>query len=113
MKTSIAMLVLMLVVTTLAGAGELKEDLVTLEKDAWKAWSKGDGDFFRKNLTEDHVQVVAGPRMWRYCPTRRLRTPPVRATKCRPRSTRPRYMSSKTGNGCRPTIRRLPQTDLG
>jgi uncharacterized protein (TIGR02246 family) len=60
MKTSIAMLVLMLVVTTLAGAGELKEDLVTLEKDAWKAWSKGDGDFFRKNLTEDHVQVVAG-----------------------------------------------------
>ncbi len=60
MKTSIATLVLMLVVTTLAGAGELKEDLVTLEKGLWTAWGKADGEMFRKNLTEDHVQVVAG-----------------------------------------------------
>lgn len=60
MKILTTALLLMLAVTTLAGAGELKEDLVTLEKAAWKAWGKGDGEYFRKNLTEDHVQVVAG-----------------------------------------------------
>ena len=60
MKILTTALLLMLVITTIAWAGELKEDLVALEKAGWKAWAKGDGDFFRKNLTEDHVQVIAG-----------------------------------------------------
>lgn len=60
MKILTTAVMLILVITTVAAAGELKEDLVTLEKAGWKAWAKGDGEFFRKNLTEDHVQVVAG-----------------------------------------------------
>ena len=60
MKITIPTLVLMLAITAIPAAAELQEDLLALDKNTWKAWSKGDGDVFRKQLTKDHVQVVAG-----------------------------------------------------
>lgn len=43
-----------------AWAGDLKDELMELEKKMWTAWGQGDGDVFRKHLTADHVQIVAG-----------------------------------------------------
>ena len=61
MKTAIALLLpLMLAVAAVPAAGGLQEDLVALDKAQWTAWAKKDGDVFRKNLTEDAVQIVAG-----------------------------------------------------
>ena len=35
----------------------VKETLVNLEKQSWKAWKKRDGKFFREFLSDDHVEV--------------------------------------------------------
>ena len=61
MKTAIATLLpLMLAVAAVPASAGLQEDLVAMEKANWTAWGKADGEAFRKNLSEDAVQVVAG-----------------------------------------------------
>jgi uncharacterized protein (TIGR02246 family) len=61
MKTAIATLVLsMLLLAAVPAAAGLQEDLVAMDKAQWTAWSKKDGEVFRKTLTPDAVQIVAG-----------------------------------------------------
>jgi uncharacterized protein (TIGR02246 family) len=60
MKSIVAMLVLMLTTTTGAVAGDLKDDLLAIEKSSWTAWSNKNGQFFKDVLTADAVQAVAG-----------------------------------------------------
>jgi uncharacterized protein (TIGR02246 family) len=61
MKTVIATLLpLMLAIAAVPAAGGLQEDLLALDKAQWNAWAKKDGAVFRKLLTEDHIQIVAG-----------------------------------------------------
>ena len=41
------------------GAGDVKQTLIDLEKGAWEAWKKKDGNYFETFLTDDTVQVNA------------------------------------------------------
>jgi hypothetical protein len=41
-------------------AGALKEQLVQLEKQSWKAWQNHDGKFFEGFLSGDHVELGFG-----------------------------------------------------
>lgn len=55
--------ILTLVSLTFGAAGQesqktaVKETLVNLEKQSWKAWKKRDGKFFQEFLSDDHVEV--------------------------------------------------------
>ena len=60
MKKFVVPLVLLLSGITPSFAGDLKDDLVAMEKSAWTAWGKHDGKAFRNLVTEDSVQAVAG-----------------------------------------------------
>ena len=40
-----------------ASDGSLEKQLVQLEKRSWEAWQKRDGDFYRRFLSDDHVEV--------------------------------------------------------
>ncbi len=43
-------------------SGDLKEQLIALEKQSWIAWQDRDGGFFEKFLAADHVEVgSSGP----------------------------------------------------
>lgn len=35
----------------------LKDSLITLEKESWRAWQQCDGAFSQKFLSDDHVEV--------------------------------------------------------
>ena len=39
--------------------GDLKETLVTLEKQSWQAWQARDPKFFERFLSEDHVELYS------------------------------------------------------
>ena len=41
-------------------AGDLKEELIAMEKVAWQEWVDGDGEAYGDHLTDDAVLVVAG-----------------------------------------------------
>ena len=43
-----------------AMAGDLKDELVAIDKALWSAWGVGDAAPFKAHLTDDHVQAVAG-----------------------------------------------------
>jgi uncharacterized protein (TIGR02246 family) len=60
MKRVMATMLLACAFATPGFAGDLKDELMALEKGGWDAWAKGNGEYFRNRLTEDHVQVVAG-----------------------------------------------------
>jgi uncharacterized protein (TIGR02246 family) len=60
MRTLSAALLLTLAMATPSMAGDLKDDLIALEKAAWTAWGKKDGQAFREFVAEDAVQAVAG-----------------------------------------------------
>ena len=47
-------------VVPLALAADLQADLLAVEKSLWTAWGKKDGEPFKKALTADVVQIVAG-----------------------------------------------------
>jgi uncharacterized protein (TIGR02246 family) len=51
---------LLLIVASPSMADALTDELIALEKTAWTAWAKQDGQAFRELLTEDAVQAVAG-----------------------------------------------------
>ncbi len=58
--TSLAALLLLLVVAAPLAASDLKADLLAREKQSWKDWADKKGDTFRAQAVEDYVQVVAG-----------------------------------------------------
>jgi uncharacterized protein (TIGR02246 family) len=58
-KAALALLVT-LVASETTMAGELKDDLIAMEKKAWMSWGNRDGTAFKELLTEDAVQAVAG-----------------------------------------------------
>lgn len=58
--TSLAAVLMLLVVAAPLAAKDLKEDLIAREKQGWKDWADKKGDAFRAKSTEDYVQVVAG-----------------------------------------------------
>jgi uncharacterized protein (TIGR02246 family) len=41
-------------------AGDLKDELMAIEKTAWTAWANKNGGAFRELVAEDAVQAVAG-----------------------------------------------------
>jgi len=49
-----------LLVAVPAAAGDLKDELVTIDKALWSAWSVGDAAPFKAHLADDYVQAVAG-----------------------------------------------------
>jgi uncharacterized protein (TIGR02246 family) len=53
-------LTLALAFAPLAMAADLQADLMAIEKSLWTAWGKKDGEPFKKSLTADAVEVVAG-----------------------------------------------------
>lgn len=55
-----ATLMLTLAMAPLAVAADLQADLLAVEKSLWTAWGKKDGEPFKKYLTVDAVEVVAG-----------------------------------------------------
>ena len=60
MRNLLATLLLSFVVTPLAFAADLQSQLLDVEKTLWTAWGKKDGEPFKKALTADAVEVVAG-----------------------------------------------------
>lgn len=60
MRAVIAALSLSFMLATPAHSGDLKDDLIAIEKSLWTAWSKKDAAVFEKHLTADYVQAVAG-----------------------------------------------------
>jgi len=60
MKKLLASLLLMFGLAPLAMAADLQAELMAVEKALWTAWGKKDGEPFRKALTADAVEVVAG-----------------------------------------------------
>ena len=60
MKSSLAALMLLVTVISPAIAGDLKDELVAMDKKAWTSWGSRDGKAFRDLVTEDAVQAVAG-----------------------------------------------------
>lgn len=55
-----ASLMLALFLAPCAWAADLQADLMAMEKTMWAAWGKKDGEPFKKYLTADAVEVVAG-----------------------------------------------------
>ena len=43
-----------------APAPSLDDELIALEKQSWVAWQGHDQDFFRRFLTDDHVEMTPG-----------------------------------------------------
>jgi hypothetical protein len=43
-----------------AAAGDLKDELVAIDKALWGAWSVGNAAPFKEHLADDYVQAVAG-----------------------------------------------------
>lgn len=60
MKKLLAALVLQFALTVPAVAADLIDDLMAIEKRLWTAWSKKDGEPFKKALDANAVQIVAG-----------------------------------------------------
>jgi uncharacterized protein (TIGR02246 family) len=60
MKKLFATLMLTLFLAPFAAAADLQADLMAIEKGLWTAWGKKDGEPFKKMLTADAVEVVAG-----------------------------------------------------
>ena len=61
MKTAIATLLpLMLLLAAVPAMAGLQEDLLAMDKAQWTAFGKKDGEVFRKSVTPDAVQTVAG-----------------------------------------------------
>lgn len=60
MKGLIATLVLLLGLAPLAVAADLQAELMAQEKMLWTAWGKKDGEPFKKHLTADAVEIIAG-----------------------------------------------------
>ena len=60
MKTVRLVLLLLCAMASLHAAAQeadLKEKLVQLETDSWKAWKSRDAEFFKSFLSDDHVEV--------------------------------------------------------
>ena len=60
MQRALATLALTLAFTPFAMAADLQADLMAIEKNLWTSWGKKDGEPFRKSLTADAVEMVAG-----------------------------------------------------
>jgi Domain of unknown function (DUF4440) len=60
MKGLIASVVLLLGIAPLAAAADLQAELMAQEKMLWTAWGKKDGEPFKKHLTADAVEIIAG-----------------------------------------------------
>jgi uncharacterized protein (TIGR02246 family) len=53
MRISVAIVTMGLVVTSAASAGDLKADLMSLEKVSWDAWYKADVKTYNDTMTDD------------------------------------------------------------
>jgi uncharacterized protein (TIGR02246 family) len=60
MKKAFATVVLSLAFSPFAIAADLQTELMSIEKTLWTAWGKKDGEPFKKMLTADAVEMVAG-----------------------------------------------------
>ena len=60
MKSSMAALLLALAVISPSMAADLKDDLVAIEKSAWKAWFDHDAKTYGDLMTVDAIQVGSG-----------------------------------------------------
>jgi len=60
MKKLAAALLLLFALTPPAMAADLQAELMAIEKTLWTAWGKKDGEPFKKHLTADIVEVIAG-----------------------------------------------------
>jgi hypothetical protein len=60
MKRLLATLLLLLGLAPLAVAADLQAELMAQEQSLWTAWGKKDGAPFKKHLTADAVEIIAG-----------------------------------------------------
>jgi len=60
MQGALAGVVLGLLVAGPTAAGDLKGELVAIDKALWSAWGAGDAAPFQKHVGDDYVQAVAG-----------------------------------------------------
>jgi uncharacterized protein (TIGR02246 family) len=59
MKSSIVAMLLALAIVSPSMAGDLKEDVVAVEKNAWKAFAKHDAKAYGDTMTDDAVMAPA------------------------------------------------------
>jgi uncharacterized protein (TIGR02246 family) len=59
MNSSMATLLLALVVVSPSMAAELKDEIVAIEKGSWKAWGSHDVQAYTDSMTEKAVQISA------------------------------------------------------
>lgn len=57
MKKIALILAVSLMCTAIAWAADLQSDLMAREELLWAAWGKNDAETFRKNVTDDAVQI--------------------------------------------------------
>lgn len=60
MRKLLAAVLLLYGLSPFALAADLTEELLAMEKTLWTAWSKKDGEPFKKALAADALQIVAG-----------------------------------------------------
>lgn len=60
MKRLFAALVLAIGLVPPAMAADLQTELMAQEKSLWTAWARKDGEPFKKHLTADAVEIIAG-----------------------------------------------------
>jgi uncharacterized protein (TIGR02246 family) len=60
MRKILAALFCSLAFAPVAMAADLQAELMAMEKNFWTAWGRKDGEPFRKHLTADAVEMVAG-----------------------------------------------------
>jgi ketosteroid isomerase-like protein len=59
MKSSIGALLLALAIVSPSIAGDLKEDILAVENNAWKAFAKHDAKAYGDTMTDDAVMAPA------------------------------------------------------
>ena len=64
MKSSMATLLLAFAVVSPSMAGELKDDLLAMEKSAWKAYGDRDVKVYSDTMTQDAVQITSSGDVW-------------------------------------------------
>ncbi len=65
MKSTLAMLLLAVVVVGPAMAGDTKDDIVAMEKASWKAWGDHDVKTYTGSMTEDAVQISSSGEVYK------------------------------------------------
>jgi len=65
MKSLMTVMMLILVSASPSMAGDLKAELLDMEKSAWTAWGKHDAKAYAEFMSEDAVMAVAGDEVTR------------------------------------------------